>query len=80
MLSYEAINYFFYSTEWMNTMLMSNSADLFNFLLTTLFNLAKQILAEKDVELCVKGDVERHCRIFLYNGLDFHSYELPLGV
>lgn len=45
-IGYESINFLFISPTWMEKMLVSSSGDLFNFLLTTLFNNAKYILSE----------------------------------
>lgn len=45
-IGYESINYMFSSATWMERMLVSPNGDLFNFLMTTLFNNAKFILSE----------------------------------
>lgn len=45
-LGYDCICYLFSSAEWMHAMLMSTSGDLFNFLLTTIFNTVKQLERE----------------------------------
>jgi hypothetical protein len=69
-LSYECINYLFASPQWMYAMLQSPSGDLFNFLMTTLFNTVKTMQADlKEVDFSMKQDTER-CRIFSSNSLD----------
>ena len=76
MVSYESINYLFGSAQWMHPLLQSPSCDLFNFLMTTLFNTIKSIQPEiKEGDPTFPLEPERH-RIFANNSLDISLPEL----
>lgn len=77
-IGYESINFLFISTQWMDKMLNSPSGDLFNFLMTTLFNNAKFILSEHrgKIDLNVEYEIERAGKLFLGSFVDFTSFEM----
>ena len=77
-MGYECINYLFGSAEWMHTMLQSSSGDLFNFLMTTLFNTVKLIQPElrEGGDVTQRYDTDRYPRLFGINTLDLHFGEL----
>lgn len=76
-LGYDCICYLFGSTQWMHAMLQSASGDLFNFLLTTIFNTVKLLQGElREGEGHHKNGYE-HPRLFINNSLDIHFGELP---
>ena len=57
-------------------MLQSGSGDLFNFLMTTLFNSVKMMqLGSREGDLGAHQEADRH-RIFTTNSLDMHFGEL----
>lgn len=80
-LGYECINFLFASPAWMHAMLQSSSGDLFNFVMTTLFNAVKQIQPElkEGIDL-IRSDLERAPKLFSSGVLDVHFGDLcPLG-
>jgi hypothetical protein len=78
-IGYECINYLFGSSRWMHAMLQSSSGDLFNFLMTTLFNSVKLIQPElkEGPELLQRYELEKSQKIFTTNSLEFHLLDLP---
>lgn len=72
-LGYECINFLFASPTWMHSMLQSPSGDLFNFVMTTLFNAVKQIQPElkEGIDL-IRSDLEKTPKLFGSNILELH--------
>ena len=62
----------------METMLNSSSGDLFNFLMTTLFNNAKFILSEyrDKIDLNIEYEIERSGKLFMGSFVDFMTFDL----
>lgn len=59
-------------------MLNSSSGDLFNFLMTTLFNNAKFILSEyrDKIDLNIEYEIEKSGKFFMGNFVDFVPFDL----
>lgn len=70
-IGYECINYLFGSSRWMHSMLQSSSGDLFNFLMTTLFNSVKLLQPElkEGPELMQRYELDKAQKIFTNNSL-----------
>lgn len=70
-VGYECINYLFGSSKWMHSMLQSSSGDLFNFLMTTLFNSVKLLQPElkEGPELMQRYELDKAQKIFTSNSL-----------
>ena len=75
-MGYDCICFLFGSAHWMHAMLQSTSGDLFNFLLTTIFNTVKMIQGElKEGDLTNRNGPDNP-RLFSSNSLELHFGEL----
>lgn len=69
-LGYDCICYLFGTPQWMHIMLQSSSGDLFNFLLTTIFNTVKMLQGELEGGDLTSQNGPDRPRLFTTNSLD----------